>query len=133
MTEKNAQNPGGDIEIRYVGLFPGEKLHEELLTDGVVFPSDHPRIMRMKENALHPSVLETFITCLMMACETHERAMIESMVKAIVTEYTPHAGSPSAPAPGPGARNAAAGPDQKIRAVPHLDLRQFPTPTHPLP
>jgi FlaA1/EpsC-like NDP-sugar epimerase len=100
MTEKNAQNPGGDIEIRYVGLFPGEKLHEELLTDGVVFPSDHPRIMRMKENALHPSVLETFITCLMMACETHERAMIESMVKAIVTEYTPTL-APSAPAPAP--------------------------------
>ena len=53
--------------------------------------------MRMKENALHPSVLETFITCLMMACETHERAMIESMVKAIVTEYTPQL-APSAPA-----------------------------------
>jgi FlaA1/EpsC-like NDP-sugar epimerase len=100
MTEKSAQNPGGDIEVRYVGLFPGEKLHEELLTDGVVFPSDHPRIMRMKENALHPSVLETFITCLMMACETHERAMIESMVKAIVTEYTPTL-APSAPAPAP--------------------------------
>jgi hypothetical protein len=25
----------------------------------------------------------------MMACDTHERAMIESMVKAIVNEYTP--------------------------------------------
>jgi hypothetical protein len=45
--------------------------------------------MRMKENALRPSVLETCITCLMMACDTHERAMIESMVKAIVNEYTP--------------------------------------------
>jgi FlaA1/EpsC-like NDP-sugar epimerase len=70
-------------------LFQGEKLHEELLTDGTVFPSEHPRIMRMKENALRPSVLETCITCLMMACETHERGMIESMVKAIVSEYTP--------------------------------------------
>jgi FlaA1/EpsC-like NDP-sugar epimerase len=89
LTEKTPQNPGGDIEIRYVGLFPGEKLHEELLIDGVVFPSEHPRIMRMKENCLRPSVLETFITCLMMACETHERPMIESMVKAIVTEYNP--------------------------------------------
>ncbi|WP_075795621.1 polysaccharide biosynthesis protein [Massilia putida] len=90
LTEKSPQNPGGEIEIRYVGLFPGEKLHEELLTDGVVFPSDHPRIMRMKENALRPAVLDTFITCLMMACETHERPMIEAMVKAIVTEYSPN-------------------------------------------
>ncbi len=88
-TEKTADMPGGDIEIKFVGLFPGEKLNEELLTDGLVFPSDHPRIMRMKENALHPGVLETYITFLMMACDTNDRAMIESMVKAIVTEYTP--------------------------------------------
>jgi FlaA1/EpsC-like NDP-sugar epimerase len=103
LTEKTPQNPGGDIEIRYVGLFPGEKLHEELLTDGVVFPSEHPRIMRMKESALRPSVLDTFITCLMMACETHERNMIEAMVKAIVTEY-----SPSRPIPEPAEAPAAA-------------------------
>jgi FlaA1/EpsC-like NDP-sugar epimerase len=99
LTEKTSQNPGGDIEIKFVGLFPGEKLHEELLTDGIVFPSEHPRILRMKENALRPSVLETCITCLMMACETHERAMIESMVKAIVTEYTPQLITAPPPAP----------------------------------
>jgi FlaA1/EpsC-like NDP-sugar epimerase len=100
LTEKTPQNPDGDIEVKFVGLFPGEKLHEELLTDGTVFPSEHPRIMRMKENALRPSVLETCITCLMMACETHERAMIESMVKAIVSEYTPQL-PVAAPAPAP--------------------------------
>lgn len=99
LTEKTPQNPNGEIEIKFVGLFPGEKLHEELLTDGVVFPSEHPRIMRMKENALRPSVLETCITCLMMACDTHERAMIESMVKAVVTEYTPQHASAAPPAP----------------------------------
>ena len=107
LTEKTPQNASGDIEIRYVGLFPGEKLHEELLTDGVVFPSEHPRIMRMKENALRPAVLDTFISCLMMACETHERAMIESMVKAIVTEYNPQppAAAPvAAPAPQAGSQ-----------------------------
>jgi FlaA1/EpsC-like NDP-sugar epimerase len=99
LSEKSTQNPGGEIEIKFVGLFPGEKLHEELLTDGVVFPSEHPRIMRMKENALRPSVLETCITCLMMACDTHERAMIESMVKAIVNEYSPQQPSQAAPVP----------------------------------
>ncbi len=98
LTEKTANHPDGDIEIKYVGLFPGEKLHEELLTDGKVFPSEHPRIMRMKENALRPGILETYITCLMMACDTNDRAMIESMVKAIVSEYTPQCQPPSAPA-----------------------------------
>ncbi len=89
LTEKTPQYPRGDIAIRFVGLFPGEKLNEELLTDGLVFPSEHPRIMRMKESALHTGVLETYITFLMMACDTNDRGMIESMVKAIVTEYTP--------------------------------------------
>ena len=89
LTERNAVKPDGDIEIKFVGLFPGEKLNEELLTDGLVYPSEHPRIMRMKEHALHAGVLETYITFLMMACDTNDRGMIESMVKAIVTEYTP--------------------------------------------
>jgi FlaA1/EpsC-like NDP-sugar epimerase len=113
LTEKTPQNPGGDIEIRYVGLFPGEKLHEELLTDGVVFPSEHPRIMRMKENALLPSVLDTFVTCLMMACDTHERTMIEAMVKAIVTEY-----SPSRPVAEPTAAPVAAATATTVTAAP---------------
>jgi len=99
LTERTSQQPRGDIEIQFVGLFPGEKLHEELLTDGTVFPSEHPRIMRMKESALRPSVLETCITCLMMACETHERGPIESMVKAIVSEYLPSTPAPLPPAP----------------------------------
>ncbi|MGZ8288826.1 MAG: polysaccharide biosynthesis protein [Telluria sp.] len=89
LTEKTAGFQEGDIEIKFIGLFPGEKLYEELLTDGKVFPSEHPRIMRMKESALHPGVLDTYITCLMMACDTNDRGMIESMVKAMVSEYTP--------------------------------------------
>ncbi|MFL6656675.1 MAG: polysaccharide biosynthesis protein [Massilia sp.] len=89
LTERNASHPDGDIAIQFVGLFPGEKLNEELLTDGLVYPSEHPRIMRMKEHALHSGILDTYITFLMMACDTNDRSMIESMVKAIVTEYTP--------------------------------------------
>ncbi len=99
LTERTPQQPRGDIEIQFIGLFPGEKLHEELLTDGTVFPSEHPRIMRMKESALRPSVLETCITCLMMACDTHERGPIESMVKAIVSEYLPSTPAPPPQAP----------------------------------
>ncbi len=97
LTEKTELHPDGDIEIKFVGLFPGEKLHEELLTDGKVFLSDHPRIMRMKESALRPGILETYITCLMMACDTNDRAMIESMVKAIVSEYSPQCHPEPAP------------------------------------
>jgi FlaA1/EpsC-like NDP-sugar epimerase len=45
LTERTPSNPDGDIEIRAVGLRPGEKLYEELLIGGDVVPSGHPRIM----------------------------------------------------------------------------------------
>lgn len=103
LTEKTAQHPDGDIEIKFVGLFPGEKLNEELLTEGEAFPSEHPRIMYMKEPALRPAILDTYIDCLMLACDTNDRAMIESMVKAIVSDYTlpARAAAPALPGPGP--------------------------------
>lgn len=41
--------PGQDIEIRYTGLRPGEKLYEELLDDGEnLLNTHHPKIMRAR-------------------------------------------------------------------------------------
>jgi FlaA1/EpsC-like NDP-sugar epimerase len=117
LTERTAQNPAGDIALKFVGLFPGEKLYEELLTDGKVFPSEHPRIMRMKEHALDPGVLDTYITCLKLACDTHDRGMIESMVKAIVSEYTPQPNNAAPTTPPP----VIAPPDKNRPAL----LRNF--------
>jgi FlaA1/EpsC-like NDP-sugar epimerase len=98
-TERTVQHPGGDIGIEIVGLHPGEKLNEELLTEGQAYPSKHPRIMYMKEDALRPGLLDAYITCLMTACDTNDRAMIESMLKAMVSEYTPQAAAPSLQGP----------------------------------
>ncbi|MBN2647666.1 MAG: polysaccharide biosynthesis protein [Thiotrichales bacterium] len=39
----------GDIEIRYTGLRPGEKLYEELLIGDNVDGTEHPRIMKAHE------------------------------------------------------------------------------------
>ena len=50
---KNKENPNGDIEIKYVGLRPGEKLYEELLVDGKSEPTQHPLIFKVKEELLN--------------------------------------------------------------------------------
>jgi FlaA1/EpsC-like NDP-sugar epimerase len=46
-----------DIEIRYVGLRPGEKLHERLVSsDERAVGTSHPRIMRVERGATTPSI-----------------------------------------------------------------------------
>ena len=48
LEEKDADNPEGDIEIRYTGLKPGEKKNEELLTGSNVLVTDHPKILLLQ-------------------------------------------------------------------------------------
>jgi FlaA1/EpsC-like NDP-sugar epimerase len=93
LTEKTAEHPQGDIEISYVGLFPGEKLQEELLTADGAEPSRHPRILRMKEQALPPAVLDQYIELLLITCDTNDRWLIEAMLKTIMNEFTPQTGA----------------------------------------
>jgi FlaA1/EpsC-like NDP-sugar epimerase len=47
----SGKEPGVDIEIAYTGLRPGEKLYEELITEGEgIFPTEHEKIMVIKSN-----------------------------------------------------------------------------------
>ncbi len=52
LTIKNNQNPKGEIEIKYSGLRPGEKLYEELLIDDHAQPTRHKRILTANERSL---------------------------------------------------------------------------------
>jgi FlaA1/EpsC-like NDP-sugar epimerase len=107
LSERTAQYPQGDIEIKYVGLFPGEKLREELLAADGARPSGHPRILRTTEAALAPLLLDQYIELLLIACDTNDRWLIEAMLKTIMSEFTPQSGEP-ARAPGHGAGRALA-------------------------
>jgi FlaA1/EpsC-like NDP-sugar epimerase len=49
---KDESHPDGDIEIKYTGLRPGEKLYEELLIGDNVSDTDNPLIMRAEEELL---------------------------------------------------------------------------------
>jgi FlaA1/EpsC-like NDP-sugar epimerase len=92
LTERTALQPQGDIEIRYVGLCPGEKLQEELLMADGATPSRHPRILRMKEQALPGALLDQYLELLLLACASNDRWLIEAMLKTIITEFTPQTG-----------------------------------------
>jgi len=88
LTEK-ADDPQGDIEIKFIGLRPGEKLFEELLIGGNATPSDHPRIMVTSDHCLAPEVLNQLVGKLMIACHNNQSASIKVALQEIVREYTP--------------------------------------------
>jgi FlaA1/EpsC-like NDP-sugar epimerase len=50
-TVRDEDHPDGDVEIRYTGLRPGEKLYEELLIGSNVTGTDHPMIVRAMEHS----------------------------------------------------------------------------------
>ncbi|MFK8016092.1 MAG: polysaccharide biosynthesis protein [Gammaproteobacteria bacterium] len=52
LTVMSEENPEGDIEIKYTGLRPAEKLYEELLIGNNVMGTKHPMIMRAEEKML---------------------------------------------------------------------------------
>ena len=77
------------IEIRYVGLRPGEKLYEELLIGDNVTGTDHPLIMRAQEAEIAWPILENMLKQLEQTCEVADHEAIREQLRKIVPEFTP--------------------------------------------
>ncbi len=58
LTVRDNKNPKGDIEIKIIGLRPGEKLYEELLIDSTSMPTNHPLIYKAVEKKINGKFLE---------------------------------------------------------------------------
>lgn len=82
------QAPNG-IEIRFVGLRPGEKLYEELLIGDNVTGTEHPLIMRAQEAEIAWPFLELMLKQLEDACARADQDAIRAQLRKIVPEFTP--------------------------------------------
>ncbi|MBX7058497.1 MAG: polysaccharide biosynthesis protein [Leptospirales bacterium] len=82
--------PHKDIEIRYVGLRPGEKLFEELLLDGEgVQPTHHRKIHIAMSRMFSLAELRRLIDELARAAARGDRMLIDARIADIVPEYKP--------------------------------------------
>lgn len=82
--------PGKEIEIRYIGLRPGEKLHEELITEGEgVMATEHEKILALRGNSCDHKELDAQIDELLTIARTYDANAIKRKLQEIVPEYTP--------------------------------------------
>lgn len=88
--------PGKDIKITYTGLRPGEKLYEELITEGEgIVPTPHEKIMVLRGNGKSYLEIEEDLTLLAAAAKKHNSSEIKHILKQIIPEYIPDTGTKS--------------------------------------
>lgn len=82
--------PDRDIIIQYTGLRPGEKLYEELITEGEgLVKTKHAKILVLRGNGYDWDVLRYQIDELLQIARTHNSVKIKLKLQEIVPEYTP--------------------------------------------
>lgn len=86
---KDVQNPEGDIEIRYTGLRPGEKLYEELLIGDNVSKTDNPFIMRAQEDSLTWNELKVILNGLETAIGNCDQDRLRQLLIQAVPGFKP--------------------------------------------
>lgn len=81
--------PGKDIEIKFTGLRPGEKLYEEVLTEySETLPTYHPKIVIAKESDVR-KFSNSEIIALLEDFQHKTRKDMISIIKNLVPEYQP--------------------------------------------
>jgi FlaA1/EpsC-like NDP-sugar epimerase len=84
MTERTPAQPSGDIEISYVGLRPGEKLHEELFIGDSIEDTLHPQIKMARERSLPLEEMNQYISQLRQALDRQDPHHVREILKSLL-------------------------------------------------
>jgi FlaA1/EpsC-like NDP-sugar epimerase len=86
---KDESNPNGDIEILYTGIRPGEKLFEELIIGDNISQTDHPMIMRAKEEEIEWTSLKVILKDLEEATFNSDYKRVRELLTIAVPDFKP--------------------------------------------
>ena len=89
LTVRDEARPDGDIEIRFTGLRPAEKLYEELLIGNNVSGTGHPMIMRAMEHSLPWDQVQQLLNDLLIAMGQFDVRTACELLQRAVQEYRP--------------------------------------------
>ena len=102
----SGKRPGVDIPIDYIGLRPGEKMHEELFHNQErLAPTGHPKLLLAQSRPLDRRWLEKSLVDLAQACAVFDQDRIARILRELVPEFeqpgdlSPAAAKAERPAP----------------------------------
>jgi len=88
MIKLSGYTPGVDIKIDFIGLRPGEKLYEELLTDNsTTIPTHHEKIMISRDPLMEFEDIDTLCQQIIMSAMNKDNLQIVKILKVIVPEF----------------------------------------------
>ena len=90
LSVRDEYHPDGDIEIKYVGLRPGEKLYEELLVGDMSFKTKNPLIMRAKEEMISWNDLKPLLDRLKKEVMDCDQIKIRKLLIKLVPGFKPN-------------------------------------------
>ncbi len=84
------REPDTEIAIKYIGLRPGEKLYEELITEGEgIVPTRHQKIMVLCGNGKTYAEISRHIVRLKEEAKKFDGEGIKKLLKELIPEYQP--------------------------------------------
>ena len=86
-TVRDEKNPDGDIEIKIIGLRPGEKLYEELLIGDKPEKTNHPKIQKTNDPFIPFDQLEYELKELKIFSEKNDVIAVKKLLNKLVKLY----------------------------------------------
>ena len=88
-TVRSEENPDGDIEIKFIGLRPGEKLEEELFLDGSEKPTSHRKIFSVREKSLSEIEMAATLRGLRTALAAGDSDRVQEIIAQRIESFEP--------------------------------------------